>query len=223
MTNNLKFIESYYHIENYYNVDEINTYFDKINDDLSGGPKTNKSSAYGYAGCWDTPLRLENIDNPIHKLLDKLKQSFGDFDLIPNNASIRHLSHPFTVHDDTGTRYILIDFLKSVGAKRYLTFLIPLSWQLETTPGTAFFSSPPKLHEPLYREKLDILPHYSEEKQSEMAKYSVSAIFKWKNPGDLIAWKDFVFHSTLDSHTYKYSLEPDGIAKKFISMRVYQK
>lgn len=216
MADKFKFIESYY------DVTEIKNYFfNKIKDDLSGGPTKSKFSAYGYNGCWDIPLRLENDDNPIHQLIEKLKEDFGDFTIIPTDASIRLMSYPFTVHSDLSSA--LLAHLRSVGATTYKTFLIPLSWEQPSTPGTAFFNSPPRLDEPLYKEKLDILPHYSEEARSEMDRYSVAAIYKWKNPGDLVAWDDFVYHSTLDSHDYQYSLEPNNIAKKFISMRVYSK
>ena len=211
-------------IESYYDVTEINDYFfNKIKDDLSGGPKKSKSSAYGVVGCWDIPLRLENDDNPIHQLIKKLEDDFGDFTIMTMESSIRLMSHPFTVHSDLSSTYALLNYIRSVGAKTYKTFLIPLSWEQPSTPGTAFFNSPPRLDEPLYKEKLDILPHYSEETQDEMVRYSVAAIYKWKNPGDLVAWDDFVYHSTLDSHNYQYSLEPKNIAKKFISLRVYPK
>ena len=210
------------YIENYYDITKIKNYFfDEVKDTYSGGPKSSKFSAYGMHGCWDIPLRLENKNNPIHDLIHKIQNDFGHFKIIPENASIRLMGYPFVVHDDLGSNYNLWNFLKSKGAKEYRTYLIPLSWEQPQEPGTAFFSSPPRLDEPLYKERLDILPHYNDKSQDEQAKYSIQAIYKWRNPGDLVTWINFQHHCTLDSHTYPYSANLDKIAKSFISLRTY--
>lgn len=218
MNNNFKYIESYY------DVTSIINFFNEINDPWSRNLITTDRSIYGIAGCSDVSLRLEIKHNPIHGLIEKLFKDFGDYgklNIIPHLTSLRYQSYPFLPHSDISPDCSVIEYLRSVGAKKYLTFVIPLTWKENVHPGTAFFNSPPVLTENLYREHLDVLPHYTEKYQVEMSRYSVADIIHWKNPGDLVMWEDFIFHSTTDHHTYEFSDNPERYSKSFLSIRTY--
>ena len=212
------------YIESYYDVTEIIDFFNKINDPWSKNIHPTEKSPYGLCGCSDVSLHLEIEDNPIHGLLEKIFKDFGHhgkLTVLEHLTSIRYQSYPFLPHSDISPDCSVIEYLRSKGAKKYLTFVLPLTWKENVHPGTAFFNSPPLLNEDLYREHLDVLPHYTEKHQVEMSRYSVAAIFEWKNPGDLIVWEDFVFHSTTDHHTYEFSEDPERYSKSFLSIRAY--
>jgi len=213
MKNKFKYIESYY------DVSEIINFYNKINDAWTDNTFKIDKINYGVSGCWDVPLHLEIESNPVHGLIKKLREDFGNFYL--NTGSLRYQAYPFLPHSDIQQDYAVLDFLKLKNAKKYMTFLIPLTWKEHVHPGTAFFSSPPELNEDLYRDRLDVLPHFSKEYENEMIRYSVSGIVDWKNSGDLVMWEDFVFHSTTDHHSYNFSKDPAQFCKSFLSIRVY--
>jgi hypothetical protein len=201
-------------------VEEVRNYFYSINDALDGsaGPKQSVKSALGWIGCWDRQLHYELEDNPIHKVISKLKEEFGDFSTY--DSSIRYLSAPFMPHSDIRNP----TWLKQLKANRYregFTFLIPLSWKSDYTPGTAFFNSPPNVKEPLYNEMLDILPKYSSDYEIEQMNFSVREIIKWESPGDLIAWENFQWHSSC--HFGNPNYQRNDWIKEFISIETYFK
>ena len=196
-------------------VQEIREYFDNINDSLaaSRGPYSNAKNKLGWQGCWDRQIHWEKQDNPMHKILQRLEKDFGNFKIL--ESSIRYLSSPFLPHSDVRSVKWIQD-LKKQKTKEGFTMLIGLWWDQYYTPGTAFYNCPPKLDEPLYSEKLDILPEYSDEYQEEMRNYSVREVIKWQSPGDLIAWENFQFHSSC--HFGKVSYDREKWMKEFISL-----
>jgi hypothetical protein len=201
-------------------VEEIREYFYRINDSLyaSRGPYDHVKSKLGWQGCWDRQLHYERDDNPIHRLIAKLKDDFGDFEIY--ESSIRYLSAPFLPHSDIRN----IDWLKQYKINGYTTgfiFMIPLSWKENYSPGTAFFNSPANVDEPLYSEMLDILPSYSDEFVAESRNFSVKEIVKWESPGDLVAWENFQWHCSCQFGNAKY--KRDDWLKEFISIETHFK
>jgi hypothetical protein len=206
---------------NYITIDEVNEirdYFDKINDSLlaSRGPRTSVKNKLGWEGCWDRQLHWEKTDNPIHKVVTKLKNDFGNFEVA--ESSIRYLSAPFLPHSDVKSLEWIED-QKKQNRKEGPIILIALWWDRCYTPGTAFYNSPPNLDELLYSEKLDILPNYSNEYQEDMRNFSVREIIKWQSPGDLIAWENFQFHSSC--HFGNVNYDRTKWVKEFISIETY--
>lgn len=200
-------------------VDEIRSYFDKINDSLlaSKGPYTTERAKLGYQGCWDRNLHLEKTNNPVHQIINKLKQDFGDFFI--HECSIRYLSAPFLPHSDIRSIKWLNE-LRNSGRQPGFTFLIPLWWRKGYTPGTAFFSSPANLDETLYSDMLDILPNYAEQYEKESMNFSVQEIVKWQSPGDLIAWENFQWHCSCHYGHVEYNKQT--WAKEFISIETFK-
>lgn len=200
-------------------LDEIREFYHvKINDSIyhSNGPYTQKKHYLGWQGCWDRSLHLEILENPIHKLIHKLKTDFGNF--IIDSCSIRYLSSPFLPHTDV----INVEWIKKLKQQNYKygwIFLIPLSIVKGYIPGTAFFNNPPNLDEPLYSEMLDVLPNFSEQHKEEMKNFSVKQIVKWESPGDLIAWENFQWHSSCHFGSVDY--HQDKWVKEFISIKTY--
>lgn len=211
------------HKNNYISLDfvnEIKEYFDKINDSpfLSNGPYPQIRTKLGWQGCWDRNLHHEKLDNPIHRVVSKLKEDFGNFEIY--ESSIRYLSAPFLPHSDIRS----IDWLnnsRSKGYKEGFVFLIPLWWKDGHTPGTAFFNSPANLDEPFYSDMLDILPNYSAEHSNESRNFSVRKIIKWESPGDLVAWENFQWHSSCSYGDITY--DKTTWAKEFISIETHIK
>lgn len=199
-------------------VNEVREYFDIINDSLSHsrGPRPNTKMKLGWMGCWDRNLHYEKLDNPIHKIVSKLKNDFGNF--VIEESSIRYLSAPFIAHSDVKSTNSL-QTARDNGYKEGLVFLIPLWWKDEHVPGTAFFNSPPNLNEPLYDEMADILPKYSDEFKEDARNFSVREIVKWQSPGDLIAWENFQWHSSCQFGNVEYS--KDTWVKEFISIETW--
>lgn len=198
-------------------VDEIRKYFDEINDSPydSRGPHDTKKNALGWQGCWDRQLHLEKIDNPIHTLISKLKNDFGDF--VIYESSIRYFCAPFLPHSDIRDSA----WLKQARQQNLscgFVFLIPLWWQEHYQPGTAFYSSPAKLEEPLYVDMLEILPKFSED--SETRNFSIRQICHWQSPGDLIAWENFQFHGSCGHGIFSYDRKK--WIKEFISIETWK-
>ena len=207
------FVESYVSREH---TQEIKNYFDEtVNDWFSNGPRTSDKWHQEWIGCFDRPLRLERQDNPLLPVIDKLKADFGNFDIF--EASIRYMNYPFPPHSDVRDSETIMKQRKQHTAGH--VFIIPLWWQKGYKPGTAFFNSPPKLNEPMYVEHQDIFPKAKSDK--EVKEYSVKKIIKWKNPGDLVAWKNYQWHSTLTTPGYDYSR--DEFCKEFVSIETWGK
>lgn len=193
----------------------IKDYFDNvINDSFSNGPKVTNKFTHKYSGCYDRPLRLERNDNPLHLLLEKLKKDFGDFYM--HDGSIRYMNYPFGPHTDVVDQTWLLEQRQKTNSDGYI-FLIPLWWEPKYTAGTAFFSSPPQREESLYIEHQNILPVASDSKDTK--NFSIKQIVYWKNPGDLIAWKNFTWHSSLAPRDYNYS--HNKFCKEFISIETW--
>lgn len=196
-------------------VDDIRNFYDNINDSIyaSQGPYQQNKNILGWQGCWDRNLYLQNKESPIHKLIARLENDFGHFHIY--NSSIRYLAGPFLPHSDIVSN----DWLRS-HKEQYregYVFLIPLSWKKNYRPGTAILSSPPKLSEPLYEDVLEILPRYSDAHTEEMKNFSVKKILEWRSPGDLIAWKNFQWHTSCHFSDTKYTLE--DWQKEFINFK----
>jgi hypothetical protein len=206
--------------ENFISLDHVNkirTYFDEINDSLaaSSGPFDQPEHYLGWAGTWSRQLHFELPDNPIHLVIDKLKQEFGDFECDTRYCSIEYLSSPFLPHTDVHN----VEFLKELRAKgnpKIYVFIIPLWWKLGHTPVTGFFNSPPNLDEPLYSDMSDIFPKYAPSKFDQSADFSVRQMFPWKSPGDLIAWESFQWHSSGALGNIEYTRT--DWAKEFITI-----
>jgi len=197
-------------------LDKINSFYKDTNDRLSGGPAElgGEFKSTQKEGCWDRPLRLEVDDNPIHQLLDMLKKDFGEF--IIHTSSIRYLAYPFTLHTDIRGSEWLLESRKKY--KTGWTLLIPLAWDEGYNPGTAFFSSPPQDNEPLYIEKQDVLPKL--ENPSYAKHFSVKSLVKWKNPGDLVFWENYMFHCSMHDPNWTYS--DSKHCKEFISIETFR-
>jgi hypothetical protein len=200
-------------------VNDIKSYYEKINDSLldSAGPYPNPKSKLGWASCWDRQLHYELPRSPIHKIVNQLKTDFGEF--IIHDSSIRYLSAPILPHSDIRG----VDWLKenkSKGFKEGLTFLIPLWWKDGHTPGTAFYSCPANLNEPLYTDMPDILPAYSDQYTEEARNFSVRKIIKWESPGDLIAFESFQWHGSCQWGDVTYDRET--WSKEFLSIETWR-
>jgi hypothetical protein len=209
------------HIKNYISnesVQNIRNFFNNINDSLSEsqGPRVNKKNKLGFNGCWDRQLHYEIKDNPIHELVDKLKKDFGNFEIYA--SSIRYLAGPFLPHTDIES-VEKIKQIKDAGLKPGFIFLIPLWWNESHTPGTAFFDCPPEIDKPLYCEMLDILPNFSDEYVEESRNFSVKKIVMWENPGDLVAWENWQWHSSCHSRKPEYAL--DAWTKEFLNFKTW--
>lgn len=203
-------------------VNEIRTYFDKINDSLkaSSGPFDTPDHYLGWSGTWSRQLHFELPDNPIHLIVDKLKQEFGDFECQPGKCSIEYLSSPFLPHTDIHSDEFLQE-LRARGNPKVYIFLIPLWWKTGHTPVTGFFNSPPDLNEPLYSDMADIFPKYAPTKFDPSVNFSVRQIFPWKSPGDLIMWEGFQWHSSGALGNIEYAR--DNWSKEFITLEVIAK
>jgi hypothetical protein len=200
-------------------VDQIRAYYETINDSLlaSKGPFPTEKSKLGWQGCWDRNLHYEKLDSPIHQIVYKLKEDFGNFFI--HESSIRYLSAPFLPHLDIRNS----DWLKKLrdsDRRPSFTFLIPLWWKKGYTPGTAFFNSPPNIDEPLYSDMLDMFPNYSEQFEKESTQFSVREVVKWQSPGDLIAWENFQWHCSCHHGNIEYNKQT--WAKEFISIETWQ-
>lgn len=195
-------------------IQEIKHYYDEVvNDSFSNGPKSNPKLKKQMQGCWDRPLRLENRDNPVHQLLEKLRNDFGNFEI--HCSSIRYQAYPFGPHSDIRDSQWLKDYRYKFN--RGYTFLIPLWWQKNYTAGTGFFSCPPADDEPLYEDCYDLLPQHAESERKMIEKnFSVKKIVKWQQPGDLIAWMNFQWHCSLGPDDVTYS--DKKWVKEFISI-----
>tara|TARA_Y100001937_G_scaffold61578_1_gene84313 strand:- start:992 stop:1642 length:651 start_codon:yes stop_codon:yes gene_type:complete len=198
-------------------LDEIKIFYSKVGDALSGGPvvdTTEHSTIYGKDGCADRPLRLEFKKNPIHKLIGKLKADMGDFHI--HEGSIRYLYYPFGPHSDVRTSEHLLE-----SRKRYrdgYTFLIPLQWKDGCTPGTAFFDSPPKEDQQLMIERPDVIPQTKNPNYSK--NFGIKQLIPWKNPGDLVGWMNYQYHSSMIGGDWVYN--DSEWCKEFISIETFR-
>jgi len=199
-------------------VNEIREYFNNINDSIyhSGGPYAHEKAKIGWQGCWDRNLHYERVDNPIHQVVSKLKEDFGNF--IIHQSSLRYLCAPVLPHTDITANEWLVKY-RDQGYKKGYIFLIPLWWKEGFTPCTPFFNSPANVDEPLYSDLLDVLPNYSNEYQEEARNFSVREIVTWKSPGDLIAWENFQWHSSGQFGHTEYV--KDQWIKEFISIKTW--
>lgn len=197
---------------------EIKSFFDEtVNDWFSNGPKQMQNDDWNekWIGCFDRPLRLERSDNPLLQIIDDLKRDFGDFEIYM--SSVRYMNYPFPPHTDVRSSETIIEQRKKHTNGH--VFIIPLWWDEEYQPGTAFFSSPPKLNEPMYVEHQDILPMPKSDKITK--DLSIKKIVKWKNPGDLLVWKNYQWHASLTTPGYSYTR--DKFCKQFISIETWGK
>ena len=185
-----------------------------VGDAFSGGPYSSEHLKNGMSGCWDRPLRLENNDNPLLPVMDKLHKEFGDFKI--HTASVRYMAYPFGPHSDIRDTKWLQEYRKNYNGG--YTFLIPLAWKKNYQPGTAFFSSPPDDNDPLYAECSEWLPEHHEKSKIER-NFGVKKLIKWQQPGDLVAWKNFQWHCSLSPEGYVY--DPKKWVKEFISIETY--
>tara|TARA_B100000424_G_scaffold269129_1_gene265394 strand:- start:172 stop:819 length:648 start_codon:yes stop_codon:yes gene_type:complete len=196
---------------------EIKNFYAAVGGALTGGPVIDNSdncTIYGMDGCSDRPLRLEYEKNPIHKLIAKLKTDMGDFYI--HEGSLRYLYYPFGPHSDVRTSEHLLESRKKY--RNGYTFLIPLQWKAGCKPGTAFFDSPPKEDQPLMIERDDVIPQL---KNSNYAKnFGIKKLMPWKNPGDLVAWMNYQYHSSMIGGDWVYNKEE--WCKEFISIETYR-
>lgn len=201
-------------------VARIKTYFDALDDSFCGGPITQDKKDGTLAdlpkrGCSDKPLRLENADNPTHELVQKLKNDYGDFHI--HTCSIRYLYYPYGPHSDVRSTEDLIESRKKY--KYGWTFLIPLSWKPGYVPGTAIFDSPPKQDQLLYAERQDVLPKL--QKPSAAKNFGIKSLMTWRNPGDLVGWMNYQFHSSMiGGGDMPYN--DNEWCKEFISIETYR-
>ena len=208
------------HKEKYVDADllgRIISYIDKRNDDFMGGPIVDKApnaSSIGMEGCSDRPLRLEDPDNPMHELLQKLKNDMQDFYI--HTGSIRYLYFPYGPHSDIRSSEQLIEMRKKY--TNGYTFLIPLRWKEGYVPGTAFFDSPPKENQSLMVEHQESLPELQRKTASK--NFGVKKLVTWKNPGDLVAWKNYRWHCSMLVGDWTYT-EKEW-CKEFISLETYR-
>ena len=196
---------------------EIKNFYDKVNDRLSGGPFVDKSelgTPYGMMGCADRPLRLEYENNPLHKLIAKLKVDMGDFHI--HEGSIRYLYYPFGPHTDVKSNEHLLESRKKY--RNGYTFLIPLSWKEGYKPGTAFFDSPPKEDQQLMCERHDVLPRLNKANASK--NFGIKQLMPWKNPGDLVAWMNHQYHTSMIGGDWVYN--DKEWCKEFISIETFR-
>jgi hypothetical protein len=200
-------------------VNQIRSYYERINDSLlaSRGPSPKPQSKFGYQGGWDRQLHYEKTDSPIHQVIAKLKEDFGDFSIY--ESSIRYLSLPGMPHTDVENSAWLKDY-QTRGYRNGFTFLIPLWWNNSHTPATGFLNSPPNLDEPLYSDMLNILPTYAETHKEEARNFSVREIVKWESPGDLIAWENFQWHCSCHYGDVEYNTRT--WVKEFILIKVWK-
>jgi len=201
------------HKEHYISESEviaIKDYYKKINDALGPWPNRHCGPDEG-----DKSLHLDQ-PSPVHALIKKLKQDFGNFYI--HMSSIRYQSYPFAPHSDIRNVEWLLN-IKSRGYIEGYTFLIPLWWNENCNPGTAFFNNPAKLSEPHYTEAQDVLPEMVYE-NFDIRNFSVKEIVNWTNTGDLIAWKNFQWHSGTRSPGYQYSTKKHF--KEFISIETFR-
>jgi len=202
--------------EKYIDLSEIKTlrsfYSKKLKDRFSGGPFKTDKNKFGFEGCWDRPLHLEIKFNPVHRIIKKLQQDFGPFEI--HISSIRYLSFPFIPHTDIKSSDWLLEQRKKY--KPGYTFLIPLWWHKKNKPGTAFFSSPPEPEQKLYNEKSSILPKFGAGYENWSRNLGIKKIIYWQNYGDLIAWKSFQWHCSLTQPNFYYS--DKRWCKEFISI-----
>ena len=208
------------HKEKYVNdelLGKIISYIDKRNDDFVGGPIIDKgahSSSIGMEGCSDRPLRLEDPDNPIHELLQKLKNDMQDFYI--HTGSIRYMYFPYGPHTDIRSSEEMIEMRKKY--TNGYTFLIPLRWKAGYVPGTAFFDSPPKENQSLMAEHQEVLPKL--QKATASKNFSVKKLITWKNPGDLVGWMNYQYHCSMLGGDWTYN-EKEW-CKEFISLETYR-
>ena len=218
----LKECKSYYQ-ENYISRDEaknIKYFYDEIvNDHHITNIRETKQRPYKFLGSKDRPLRLERDDNPFLSVIEKLKKDFGDFQIDISMSSVIYLYYPFGVHTDIVSSEKLLEQRKK-GNKYGQSFIIPLWWDSEYSPGTVFYSSPPHPEENLYIEYQDDLPEYYPEHNEFLKNFSVQSLWKWKNPGDLIAWDHYVWHSTTCPQGYQYT--HDKCFKEFIKINTWK-
>jgi len=217
MSDKIKFENEVIHQPGFISTDQANElryYYNEIVADwFSGQPYKQPKWQHGMSGCLDRPLRLERKDNPLHSVIEKLKSNFGTFTFY--EGSIRYMHYPFGPHTELSEQQSLLEQRKKYKNQGAI-FMIPLWWEENLNAGTVFFSNPPQQHEPLYIEHQDILPIPVED--STVRNFSVRKIAEWHLPGDLIAWKNYVWHSSTFNHNYTYSDEK--FCKEFISIEV---
>ena len=202
--------------ENYISFDEvvaIKHFYDEIvNDIAQNNIREESTRIYGYVDGKHRPLRLNRSDNPLLLVIEKLKQDFGNFYIESSMSSVINLHYPHGIHTDINSSQEQLELRNKY--KKGQSFIIPLWWDPEYQPGTAFYSTPPKQNEKLYIECQSDLPQFKEDKH--IKNFSVQAIWHWKNPGDLLAWNHYTWHSTTSPNGYEYAL--DKCCKEFIKL-----
>lgn len=198
-------------------LEEIKNFYVKVNDSFCGGPvpdTSQLSTTLQVEGCSDRPLRLEYKENPLHKLIIKLKQDLGDFHI--HDCSIRYMYFPYGPHTDIRSNETMIESRKDY--RFGYTFLIPLSWKAGYNPGTAFYDSPPKEGQQMLIERDDVLPML--QKKSASRNFGINKLIPWKNPGDLVGWMNYQWHSSMTDPKWVYN--DKEWCKEFISMETYR-
>ncbi len=185
-----------------------------IDDSMGGGPVKSDKVKDGIQGFWNRPLRLEYAENPLHKVIQRLREDFGDFEIV--TACLAYMSYPYAPHTDTRSWEWLREYRKKYRAG--WKFLIPLAWKKDYQPGTVFFSNPPGDHESLYEDHSDWLPELSNDSKISAKELGVKKIIKWQQPGDLVAWKTFQWHCSLSPKGYKYDLKKS--TKEFLTIEI---
>jgi hypothetical protein len=200
----------------YHNVTDIIEYLEQFPD--QGGPFDMVNTQLGLQGCSDRYLGFDDPHSPVHCLVSKLKEDYGDFHIY--SASHRTMFYPFMPHTDIRSQ----EFIRKARADGFTegySFLIPLSWQDNYLPGTVFFNNPAKIEEDLYDDRPDILVPYVKEVYDKTAmNLSVRKVIDWENPGDLIAWKNFMWHSSKYDSNWNYS--KDNWCKKFLNIETWR-
>tara|TARA_R100000081_G_C4803041_1_gene165495 strand:+ start:539 stop:1216 length:678 start_codon:yes stop_codon:yes gene_type:complete len=219
-------MEDIIHKPQYISLDDIKKirffYNCVIDDTMNGGPVKSDKVKAGVQGFWNRPLRLEYPENPVHKVMQRLREDFGDFEIV--TACVAYMSYPYGPHTDTRSWEFLRNYRKNY--RDGWKFLIPLAWKKDYQPGTVLFSNPPRDDESLYEDHSEWLPELScdskptvEERATSFAKeLGVKSIIKWQQPGDLVAWKTFQWHCSLSPKGYKYDLKSS--TKEFLTIEV---
>lgn len=196
---------------------EIKYFVESVNDSFCGGPIEDTgqlSTTLQMEGCSDRPLRLEWKSNPVHKLIAKLKEDLGDFHI--HECSIRYMYFPYGPHTDIRSNEVMLESRKKY--KFGYTFLIPLSWKPGYVPGTAFFDCPPKEGQQLLVERQDVIPMLQNVRASR--NYGIKQMITWKNPGDLVGWMNYQWHSSMIGGEWTYNNKE--WCKEFISIETYR-
>jgi hypothetical protein len=200
--------------KDYFNTARIKAYF--ANETASGGPEKFSNTKLGYQGCSDINLRLDRPDSPVHSLIKKLETDFGNFYI--HTSTLRTLYYPFMPHTDIRG----IDHLQQYRKQGYTegwTFLLLTEIKPNYNASTVFYNNPPHMNESNIDECSQCVPYTSEYSQQAM-NLSVKKVLHQK-VGDLVAWKNFQWHSTGYDKNWNYN--HSDWCKRFVSIETWSR